>query len=163
MVQGEQSWWDTPSTVTFCGRTCWAAHTRAGDQFAPRENTATNGERTMNAVNAMTLIVPVEGVAAKGTTFVIGKLADLGALRIGEQTLLKWLPDLGSVAANWKQNSGVLRQIMSLGRPIRDVSVDAMGRLINNTGFLRAERYLLESRGWKYDPATTMWHPPGTP
>jgi hypothetical protein len=116
----------------------------------------------MNAVNAMTIVVPVEGLAVKGTTFVIGKMANLGALRVGEQTLLHWLPDLGSVAANWKQNSGVLRQIMSLGRPIRDATVDAMGRLINNTGFLRAERYLLESRGWKYDPATTMWYPPGT-
>jgi len=34
------------------------------------------------------------------------------------------------------------------------------GALINNTGFLRAERNLLESRGWTYDPATTMWYPP---
>ena len=163
VLQAEQSWWDTPSTVTFCGRICWAAHTRAGDQFAPKENTATNGERTMNAVNAMTLIVPVEGAAAKGTTFVIGKLAALrvpGALRVGEQTLLSW-SKLATHFENWKQNSSLLRQAMSLGRPIRDASVDAMGRLINNTGFLRAERYLLESRGWRYDPATTRWYPPG--
>ena len=115
----------------------------------------------MNAINAVTLVVPVEGWAGKGTTFVIGKLADLGALRAGEQTLLKWLPDLGSPAANWAQNSGVLRQIMSVGRPIRDATVDAMGRLINNTGFLRAERYLMESRGWTYDAATRVWNPPG--
>lgn len=52
---------------------------------------------------------------------------------------------------------------MRLGQPIRDATVDAMGALINNTGFLRAERYLLESRGWTYDAATTMWYPPVTP
>jgi hypothetical protein len=87
----------------------------------------------------------------------------LGRLRAGEQTLLKWLPDLGSPKANWAQNSSALRQIMRLGQPIRDATVDAMGALINNTGFLRAGRYLLESRGWSYDAASRMWHPPGAP
>lgn len=35
------------------------------------------------------------------------------------------------------------------------------GEYINNTGFLRAERYLLQDRGWSFDPKTTLWLPPG--
>jgi len=99
--------------------------------------------------------------AAGGTTTVIGKLDDLKNLATGERSLLDRLPNLGSPKANWEQNSGVLRQEMELGRPIRDASVDSAGALINNTGFLRAERALLESRGWTYDPRGTMWYPPG--
>ena len=45
--------------------------------------------------------------------------------------------------------------------PIRDASVDPeTGRLINNTGFLRAERNLLRTHGWSYDPGTTRRYPP---
>ena len=97
---------------------------------------------------------------------VIGKLSDLtraGALRDGERTLLPELPNLGSPKANWAQNSGRLRAAMRERLPIRDASVDpSTGALINNTGFLRAERYLLESRGWVYEPTTTTWQPPVT-
>lgn len=101
--------------------------------------------------------------AGKEIITVIGKLVDLRSLRAGERTMLDRLPNLGSPRANWKQNSGVLRQEMARGRPIRDASVDASGRLINNTGFLRAERDLLQSHGWTYDPSTTMWNPPVSP
>jgi len=87
---------------------------------------------------------------------VIGKLADLKNLGAGERTLLDRLPNLGNPKANWLQNSSVLRQEWRLGQPIRDASVDATGKLINNTGFLRAERNLLENQGWIYDPATTL-------
>jgi hypothetical protein len=46
--------------------------------------------------------------------------------------------------------------------PIQDASVNPVtGALESNTGFLRAERYLLDGRGWTYDPKTTMWYPPG--
>jgi hypothetical protein len=72
------------------------------------------------------------------------------------------LPNLGSPKANWAQNSGALRQEMGRGVPIRDSAVDpATGELINNTGFLRAERYLLQDRGWSFDPKTSFWLPPG--
>jgi hypothetical protein len=95
---------------------------------------------------------------------VIGKVADLeapGKIGPGEHTLLPRLPDRGNPKANWTQNSGVLRAEMSRGLPIRDASVDpATGALINNTGFLRAERYLLSDRGWTYDPKSTLWNPP---
>jgi len=96
---------------------------------------------------------------------VIGKEADLaapGAIRPGETTLLDRLPDQHSPKLNWQQNSSVLRTEMSRGLAIRDASVDPVtGDLINNTGFLRAERNRLTNHGWTYDPKTTMWNPPG--
>lgn len=95
----------------------------------------------------------------------IGKVADLtpdGAIGPGERTLLDQLPDLGSPKANWSQNYCVLRNEMGRGLPIRDASVDPQtGELTNNTGFLRAERYTLQDRGWTYDPKLTLWLPPG--
>jgi RHS repeat-associated protein len=102
-------------------------------------------------------------LAARGTTTVIGKVDDLKNLRPGEQSLLSRLPNRGSPQANWHQNSGVLRQEMGRGLPIRDATVDSTGRLINNTGFLRAERNLLECHGWCYNPSSTMWTPPVGP
>jgi hypothetical protein len=99
--------------------------------------------------------VAARGIAGTGRT-VIGKLGDLKAVGQGERTLLDRLPNLGSPKANCAQNSGVLRQEMSLGNPIRDASVDSAGKLINNTGFLRTERHLLQNRGWTYDPSTTL-------
>lgn len=103
-------------------------------------------------------------LAARGGRAVIGKLDDIapGRLRPGENNLLKHLEgDLGSPQANWGRNSSVLRTEMNKGLPIRDASVDpATGQLLNNTGFLRAERNLLQNHGWTYDAATTMWSPP---
>lgn len=61
--------------------------------------------------------------------------------------------ELGNPKANWQQNSGVLRQEMKRGLPIRDASVG------DNTGsFLNAERNLLQDRGWKLDG--NYWNPP---
>lgn len=52
---------------------------------------------------------------------------------------------------------------MARGLPIRDATVDPMtDELVNNTGFLRAERYLLQGRGWTYDLKLTLWLPPGS-
>jgi RHS repeat-associated protein len=105
-----------------------------------------------------------EGGAKEATT-VIGKLDDLKNLRSGEQTMLGRLhPNLGSPKANWMRNSSVLREAMSRGLPIRDATVDpSTGALMKNTGFLKAERNLLNNHGWKYDPNTTMWNPPAGP
>ncbi|MCI0560633.1 MAG: hypothetical protein MN733_19275, partial [Nitrososphaera sp.] len=93
---------------------------------------------------------------------VIGKLKDIKAdkLQPGEKTLLDSLPDQGNVKANWKQNSSVLRQESRKGQPIRDASVDSAGNLRDNTGFLRAERNLLENQGRTYNPHTQSWIPP---
>ncbi len=93
---------------------------------------------------------------------VIGKVKDLQRLNPGERSLLGRLPDMGGPKANWHQNSGKLRQELSFKQPIRDATVDPItGVPIENTGFLRAERYLMEDQGWNYDPKTTLWNPPG--
>ena len=93
--------------------------------------------------------------AAKTEVTVIGRVKDLQNLGAGERSLLDRLPDLGSPKLNWKQNSGVLRQEMNRGLPIRDASVgDTSGQ------FLNAERYLLRDRGWTFDGNTSLWMPP---
>jgi RHS repeat-associated protein len=97
---------------------------------------------------------------AKGGTLVIGKLKDLdpGTLQRGEFAL-EWL-NKGSDKSNWQENSRLMREIMSENRPIRDASVDSVtGAVRENTGFLRAERNLLENRGWAYNPQTRHWYP----
>jgi RHS repeat-associated protein len=94
---------------------------------------------------------------------VIGKLKDLhrpGALKDGER-LITW-PDRGAAKPNWEENSSRLREAMMDGQPIRDASVsEVTGQLRDNTGFLRAERNLLENRGWQYNPQDHLWRPPG--
>jgi hypothetical protein len=102
--------------------------------------------------------------AGEAETAVIGKMADLTkpeAIQPGEYPVVDLLPDMGSPQANWQQNASVLRQIMSKGNPIRDASIDPdTGALVNNTGFLRAERKLLADHGWTYSPNTGYWSPP---
>ena len=94
-------------------------------------------------------------VIKKYLALVIGRVKDLQKLNKGEKSLLDRLPDQGSPKANWKQNSGVLRQEMGNGKPIRDASPgDTTGQ------FLNAERNLLESRGWTFDKSTSFWNPP---
>lgn len=68
---------------------------------------------------------------------------------------LNRLPDLGNPKANWAQNSGVLREQMALGQPIRDASPGDTSGV-----FLNAERYLLQVRGWTFDSHTNLWNPP---
>ena len=98
--------------------------------------------------------LPVGGVA-KGATTVIGRVKDLKGLGSGEKSLLDRLPNQGGPKANWQQNSGVLREEMGLGRPIRDASPgDTAGQ------FLNAERGLLRDRGWTFDSKTNYWMPP---
>lgn len=74
-----------------------------------------------------------------------------------------YLPNKGSPKANWKQNSGYLREQMRKGYPIKDSFRDAKtGQQIPTGGFLNAERKLLESRGWKYNYSTGSYHPPSS-
>jgi hypothetical protein len=101
------------------------------------------------------------GVASR--TLVIGKVAELNTLRIGERSLLSQLEgSLGTPKAYWARNAGALRQAMRSGKPIRDAHVTADGELIKETKntFLNAERALLIERGWTYNKSTTMWQPP---
>jgi RHS repeat-associated protein len=110
-------------------------------------------------VNAVERLLGVE--SGENAAVVIGKVPDLagpGALTPGERTLE--LPDLQEPKANWLQNSSKLREAMGEGRPIRDVTAQKYGGLKQfNTGFLRAERNLLENHGWTY--SNGYWYPPG--
>lgn len=77
------------------------------------------------------------------------------------------LPNQGSPQANWAQNAGRLRQEMRAGEPIFDSYRDAATGLQIPVGttptsggrFLNAERKLLESRGWQYNPSSGVYHP----
>jgi len=53
---------------------------------------------------------------------------------------------------------------MSQGNPIYDSYIDAAtGEQIPTTGFLNAERNLLENHGWSFNPQTGAYHPPIAP
>ena len=79
-----------------------------------------------------------------------------------------YLPNRGSPKANWKQNAGRLREEMKKGRPIYDsYRTSATGFQIpaglnpsSGGRFLNAERKLLESKGWRYDPSNGAYYPP---
>jgi RHS repeat-associated protein len=121
----------------------------------------------VNAAFSFAAMVPGLGVSAtlakhsRRAKTVIGKLKDLEKLGPGEHSLLRHLsPNLGSPRANWARNSSVLRQEMRKGIPIRDATVRSNGQLIDSTGFLGAERNLLASQGWTYNPSSTLWSPP---
>lgn len=87
---------------------------------------------------------------------VIGRGGDLGkpgAIKPGEYKL-QW-PETPSAKSEWKTNSGLLRQEMQKGNPIRDASPG------NTAGMhLNAERNLLRDRGWRFDEKTSYWMPP---
>jgi hypothetical protein len=85
--------------------------------------------------------------------------------RTGDRML--HLPNQGSAQANWAQNAGRLRQEMRAGEPIFDsyrnsatgLQIPAGTTPTSGGRFLNAERNLLESRGWQYNPSTGAYHP----
>lgn len=94
---------------------------------------------------------------ANGDIPCIGKMKDLKAdcvLLEGDFAVADYLPNRGSPSANWRQNDTVLRSVMRLNAPIRDVSVYPM----NNAGFLGIERAVLSYHGWEY--VYGWWIPP---
>ena len=73
------------------------------------------------------------------------------------------LRDQGSPQLNWQQNSSALRFEMRSGQPIFDSYVDPItGGQIPTGGFLNAERNLLESHDWQFNPTTGAYHSPGS-
>lgn len=121
-----------------------------------------DGIVTTGVVVATTVVAPeltalkIASFASKSEkiTTVIGRVKDLQNLAKNEKSLLSKLPDKGTPQANWKQNSGVLRQELNKGQPIRDASVG------DNSGqFLNAERNLLKDKGWSFDDVTGFWSP----
>jgi RHS repeat-associated protein len=110
-------------------------------------------ESAIRAAGSATRALP----AAPAQRLVIGRGADLakpGALGAGEFKL-GWPSKLPDFKAEWKLNSGFLREEMRNLRPIRDASPGDTGGI-----FLKAERSLLQSRGWTFDAATNLWLPP---
>jgi len=74
-----------------------------------------------------------------------------------------YLPNKYDPKLNWKQNSSRLREEMRKGNPIFDSHHDwYTGEQLDTAGpsFLNAERLILESNGWKYDPAVGAYFPP---
>jgi len=125
----------------------------------------------------------VRNAVGSGGTGGAGRGAGDGAAQGGQQgglNLFKWgdetsttaqgwregdrflhLPNKGSPKANWKQNAGRLREEMRRGEPIYDSYRNpGTGAQTPTGGFLNAERKLLESRGWRYNPSTGTYHPP---
>jgi hypothetical protein len=107
-----------------------------------------------------------EIVAAKGGSQGGLNLFKWGAEQTGKSTGWKagdymlHLPNKGTPALNWKANYGALRSEMNLGKPIFDSYRLPNGNLIPTGGFLNAERYILQSRGWMYNPGSGAWMPP---
>jgi RHS repeat-associated protein len=96
--------------------------------------------------------------SADAGTLAIGRgtdLAKVGAVKPGEYAII--FEATGVTQIDWKTNAGRLRDAMSQGRPIRDVSPGDKNGL-----FLNLERRLLEDRGWSFDQATGLWMPPGS-
>jgi hypothetical protein len=114
-----------------------ASTARRGDPRAPDRHSRTGARRP----------------DGPGVVIGRGNLEQRGALRQGEQRLdLPWQRD---PKLDWKQNYGQLRDAMRQGHPIRDNDpLDFDGP------FLNAERYILESRGWRFDPDSGYWYPP---
>jgi len=105
----------------------------------------------------------VANTAEKGglNLFKWGKDTTTKASGWKEGDFMLHLPNQGSPKANWAQNSSRLREEMSKGNPIFDSYRNpATGARIPTDGFLRAERNLLETRGWQYNPSTGAYYPP---
>lgn len=71
-----------------------------------------------------------------------------------------YLPDKGSPKLNWKANYSALRREIGLGKPIYDSYRLPNGGLIPTGGFLNAERFTLQTRGWTYSSNMGAWLPP---
>ena len=109
------------------------------------------------AVAGRAALAVVAREAAQAERLVIGRGADLakpGTLKAGDRAL-SWPSKMPNAQAEWKINSGLLRQEMQRGVPIRDASPGDTGGI-----FLNAERNLLQNQGWTFDPSTNLWMPP---
>jgi RHS repeat-associated protein len=126
-----------------------------------KPSTATKPSTASEPDAAKTGKPTVASIMDEGRTAVIGRMKDIKQVGPNEFRLADLLPDQGSPKANWRQNFGVLRQVMGRGQPIRDASVGSDGRLVPYPqSFLNAERNELTNRGWTYNPRTTLWTPP---
>lgn len=70
-----------------------------------------------------------------------------------------YLPKQATTKLLWKANYSSLRYEMSLKKPIFETHIYPNGNLIPTQGFLNAERFTLDFRGWKYNPEKAAWMP----
>ena len=131
----------------------------------------------VGAGSAVAGVVPMVGTAADATRvtratalpndarltlFKWGRESSTRSTGWADGDVMLFLPNRGSPKANWSQNSSHLREVMRAKRPISDSYRNpATGEQFPARGFLQAERKLLESSGWQYNPATGAYHPPG--
>ena len=114
-------------------------------------------EATKGTTGNVDYLTQPQKLVREGQTPTIGKMVDLNNpenISVGDFRVADFLPDQGTPKLNWKQNSGILRSVMSERVPIKDVSPYPMEK----AGFLGAERNLLQSRGWIYREG--FWYPP---
>ena len=106
------------------------------------------------------------GVAGKKSTSGGLNLFKWGAEQTNKSTgwregdYMLHLPDKGTPKLNWKANYGSLRREMGSCNPIYDSYRLPNGNLIPSAGFLNAERFTLQNRGWIYNPSQGAWIPP---
>jgi hypothetical protein len=113
------------------------------------------GHSSLAARGTPQLALPTIRQAEGG--LVIGRGSDLSRpfALVENEFRLSW-PATATTRSEWKINSGLLRTEMGKGIPIRDASPSNVGGM-----YLNAERNLLQSRGWNYNPANGYWNPPG--
>lgn len=137
--------------------------------------------RSLGSTTAAEAITARIGIGAVQSTESAGLRFGIGAAEVESQgglNLFKWgaeqtgkptgwktgdymlyLPNKGTPKLNWKANYGSLRREMNLGKPIFDSYRLPNGDLIPTGGFLNAERFTLQSRGWIYN-GQGVWLPP---
>jgi RHS repeat-associated protein len=114
----------------------------------------------------LTNLLSFGGKAAKAGTEGGLNLFKWGASQTGKSSGWRFgdymlhLPDKGLPKLNWKADYGALRREMNLGKPIFDSYRLPNGNLIPTGGFLNAERFTLQTRGWIYNPYVGAWMPP---
>jgi hypothetical protein len=113
-------WWTSESTITFCGVGCTKSwNGDPDDQFAPQENTARNGERTLNALLAVASVYPIgtplrNGVAVATTTATRG--AARGANEVFHYTFSRAVASIkreGLRAGSYATPSGALSPLQA--------------------------------------------------
>jgi hypothetical protein len=100
-----------------------------------------------DAVTGGGLAVQLGVAGGPGSVAVIGSGAALtGALGPDGSKLMDVAQDLYP----WNVNKAILLNVMGWGKPIRDVSIDAAGNLLDiGNQFLTLERQTLQEAGWQ--------------
>jgi len=147
--------------------------TTAASTTAAVTQQLTQGEIVANQAAASAVVDEAVGVTSSTAgTAQSGVTGGLNLYKFGSSTSTAssgWsdgsyflnLPDQGNAQNNWQQNSSALRAVMSEGNPIYDSYINpSTGQQIPTSGFLNAERNLLENQGWTYNPTTGAYNPP---